>query len=266
MDVIRPFVTSKWAWMLLAAGVLWCASDRVRNVLVRDPRFMADPARLRLGGPSPEVVEPVERRLRALGRLSLFDPRFEEKLRGALEEVPVVASVESVRRKWPNRYSVALRYHRPAAVVVEGEHAVPVTAAGLALPLEPYRASLAGLPRIEGVDRAPPRPGRPWHSESLKDALATVAQLSAHRDELAALGLAVIDVRGAGDPLQGVVLRGRDGIVVRWGRPRATVGENPVSRKVAYLRIAARHIEQVRGQEIDVRYGRALYLRESSAP
>lgn len=270
MGVIRALLDSRWLWLLLGCGLLWTGGRWTVRSLARDPRFLARPDEIAAGGPAwggEAVVGPVLERLRALGPVNLFDPQFEPRIRSALAEVPGVARVDRVRRDWPRRYTVDLRFHRPVALVRRGSwrmkrrrYDLPVTAEGVVLPAEPYVQATAGVLAIDGVDESPPALGRAWQSEALADGLATVAQLTPHLERLAPLGIAAVDVTDARDARRGVLLRGADGTTVRWGRPRASVGENSVAKKIRYLVTAARHLERVRGFEIDVRYG-TLYLR-----
>jgi hypothetical protein len=263
---MRALRDAHWLWLLAGCVLLWAGGRLTVRGLARDARFLVSPGHIEVKGPAwgrDEVVAPALRRLQQLGPLSLFDAGFEARVRAALGEVPGVARVGRIRRHWPARYAVEVMLHRPAAVVRYGARRVPVTAGAATLPEAPYATASRGLLHIVGVDRAPPPAGATWRSEALADALATVDQLTPQLQRLAPLGLTRIDVSRARDPRRGVVLHGADGITVRWGRPRATVGENAVSSKLLYLRIAAAHVERVRGFEIDVRYG-ALYLRESS--
>jgi len=265
---MRGLITSRIAWVLLGVALLFTAGRMARRKLMRDPRFNAVPADITGAAPSwggPEVLQPVQERLRALGPINLFHPRFADSVRAALEEIPGIRAVHDVRRHWPNRYSVSVSLHRPVAVVLRGAREIPVTRGGVVLPAGPYRRATPGLVRIGGVRDSPPALGRTWHSEQLKDALTTLRQIAPYSDELAAFGLAEIDVERSQEALEGVLLHGRDATSVRWGRPRATVGENSVERKIGFLRLAASHLGQVRGREIDVRYS-DIYVRESSTP
>ncbi|MHC4341555.1 MAG: cell division protein FtsQ/DivIB, partial [Planctomycetota bacterium] len=178
----------------------------------------------------------------------------------------VVRAVGEVRRRWPNRYSVSLTLHRPVAIAHFAGQKVLVAADRTVLPSRPYARAASGLLRIRGVDSPPPAPGGRWRSERLNRGLATLAQIAAVRDkDLLPLGISELDVSGAMDPFAGILLIGSDGILVRWGRPAADVGENSMEKKIGYLRIAARHVEQVRGREIDVRFDE-LYVRETAVP
>jgi len=265
--VIRRLLAARGSWLLLGVLLLASVSRIAVRGLARDPRFDATPGIAGVRGPAwggEALVEPVVARLKALGPVNLFDPAFEQRIAGALREVPGIASVDRLRKLWPRRYAVEFTFHRPVAVVEQHASSSPVTRDGVVLPFEPYEHACRGLPRILGVADRPPAPGARWTSVALLDGLATVEQLAPHLATLAPLGLDRIDVSRCADARQGVTLLGSDGTSVRWGRPRATVAENPVERKIRYLGISARNLAQVRGREIDVRYG-DLYLRESGA-
>jgi hypothetical protein len=264
-----PVLRSALFWSLLAAVVLFTAAHVVIKQLAKDPRFVARPNDVAIPAPrwgGAAVVDPVRARLRAVGPINLFHPRFGEIIRTSLEALPGVREVHEVRRHWPNKYSVEFSLHRPVAVVVWRGHEVPVTSEGIALPPRAYRHAMRRLVRIAGVATDEiPRLGQPWGGERLQEGLAALSQVGPHLGELNRLGLRWVDGARGDNPIQGARLRGSDGIVVRWGRPRATVGENSVGRKIGYLRQAARYVEQVRGMEIDVRYD-ALYVREPETP
>jgi len=261
---VSRFLKSRLVWGLVGVfGVLAVTRIAVRQ-LARDPRFVARPNEVSIAAPKwggDEVIVPVRERLKAVGPINLFHPRFGRTIRSALEEVPGVRAVHSVQRHWPNRYSVEFSLHRPVAVVRIVEREIPVTWEGHVLPAGPYRRATKHLLRITGVAGDPARLGQVWRSARLADGLATLAQIGPYLQELNRLGLNRIDVARSDDPLQGVRIHGRD-LVVRWGRPRAKVGENPVEQKIGYLREAARYVEQVRGREVDVRFD-AIYVNKS---
>jgi hypothetical protein len=262
---VRAFLSSRLMWAILACGLLWVAARRAQEGLAKDPRFLARPVGLEAKGPawgSDEILQPVRERLERLGPVNLFDPRFEEKVRGALADVPGIERVREVRRRWPDRYAVSFRLRQPVAVVMWKDRPIPVTGKGVVVPYEPYAKSCEGLMRIVGVAEPPPKPGEAWRSDALQDGLATLFQLGPHFDRFRPLLLARIDVAGAGNPRKGVVLRGDAEVDVIWGRPRAPVGENPVAKKANLLEIAARSAGVLRGQTIDVRFD-AVYLRQS---
>ncbi len=262
---VRAVLTSRLVWIALSCGLLWVAARRAQEGLARDPRFLALPQGLDARGPAwggDEVLKPVRDRLLRLGPLNLFDPRFEEKIRAALAEVPGVACVHDVRRHWPDRYGVSFRIYRPVAVVMWKGRMVPVTGKGVVLPYEPYARASEPLLRITGVKEPPPKPGEPWRSEALDDGLATLFQIGPYLDKLRPLLLDTIDVAAAKQPRRGVALRGAAKVEVLWGRPRAPVGENAVGKKASLLEIAASSAEALRGQTVDVRFN-AILLRQS---
>ncbi len=222
------------------------------------------PTRMKIRGPAwgdAAIVTPVSERLEALGPINLFDDRFDERIKEALDEVPGVRRVVRIRRLWPRRYAVDVILHRPQAVVFRQGMRIPVTADLTRLPFAPYERASKNLFVVTGVGSRPPEAGKIWRDPSLSAGLLALAQIAPYFDELAPLGLSRIDVSGAADSRRGVVFYGIDGIRVRWGRPNASVRENPVETKIAFLRLVASDIERVRGKEIDVRFG-TLYLRE----
>ena len=99
MGVVRAFLGSRTLWTVMAFLLIWSLTRIGLRGLAKDPRFDARPEVLHAEGPAwggPELLDPVLDRLEVLGRINLFDPRFEERIRGALLELPCVASVDSV--------------------------------------------------------------------------------------------------------------------------------------------------------------------------
>ncbi|MDH3593043.1 MAG: hypothetical protein OER88_14245 [Planctomycetota bacterium] len=253
--------------VLVLGAIAWMSEVALRG-LRKDPRFLARPTHMEAGGPDwggSEVVRPVLVRLRQLGPINLFDRRFDERVRVALLQVPGVARVHDVRRLWPRRYTVSFAMHRPVAIVHHEDERIPVTADGVVLPGEPYKDAVHGLLRIRGVHEHPPIPGKRWSSGSLRDGIATVLQLEPHRERIAPLGIDWVDVSGAYHSRLGVVLYGAHDISVRWGRPRADLGENPVPLKIEFLESAVRKLDRARGRELDVRFDE-MYESRTSTP
>lgn len=260
--MIRRLLVSRPLWALLAALFLWALLGVARRGLAKDARFFAVPA---IDGRGPawggeELLRPVAANLEALGPVNLFDSSLAERVRGAVEAFPGVASVQAVRRLWPDRYAVDFTFERPLVVVLQEGRRVPVTRAGRVLPAEPYARAVRGLFTVLGVESAAPPPGAYWRSPLLRDGIAALTQIAPYLPELGALGLRHVDVSTADDPRRGVVFVGEDGTSVRWGRPHS-VGENPAERKADFLRVAAAHVSRVRGLEVDVRYD-DLLVRE----
>jgi len=244
-------------WVVVAGALLWLVVTVALRGLADDPRFLATPSFSNVRGPAwggDQVILPALERLEALGPINLFDRRIEDRIRGALHEVPGVAAGGEVRRHWPNRYSVSFRVHRPVAVVETGDRAIPVTHAGVALPEAPYDRATLGLLRIRGVEIPPPPLGARWRSEALLDGLATVRQLARRRRAVEALRLRWIDVSGAHDRRTGVIVGGDENLLVFWGSPRRKLGENSVEKKLDYLRFTARNLAWARDHEIDMRF------------
>lgn len=254
---------SKLVWSVMGVLLVISLHRMAMRQLARDPRFLALPHEVTIAAPrwgGEDVVLPVRQRLKDLGPINLFAAGFVRRVRDAVQSLPGVKSVDDVRRHWPDRYSVTFTLYRPAAVASD----TPVTWDRVVLERQPYARAARGLLRIVGVDGDPPDPGTVWNNPRLENGLAALAQIAPHLAELNRLGIGTIDVSGADEPLKGVLLRGREGILVRWGRPLARVGENPVEQKIGYLREAARYVEQVRGMEIDVRFD-TIYVRKPTS-
>jgi len=265
-EISDTLVNSRSTWIALIVVVSFFGMRALQRGLLHDTRFLAYPTEVSLAAPAwadIAVVAPLEDQLRALGPISLFDSRFDGKIRGALEALPGVERVRRVRRHWPRRYSVEVELRRPYAVITCRNASHPVTFDQIVLPQKPYAEISAGLFRIGPVPGDAPVAGERWRHGAVRIGLDTLAEIAPHLAELAPLGLRRIDVSGARDQSQGVVLLGIDGIRVRWGRPGSRVRENPVAKKIAYLIEVAADLDRVRGREIDVRYG-TLYLRNST--
>jgi hypothetical protein len=262
MAVMRRLLVSRTLWALVALAFLSSLLSLARRGLAKDPRFLARPV-LEGRGPAwggDELLRPVLANLEALGPVNLFDPRFEARVRAAVEAFPGVAAVGAVRRLWPDRYAVDFAFERPLVVVFQEGRGTPVTAGGRVLPAFPYARASRGLFTVTGVDSSAPPDGARWRSPLLRAGIDALQQIAPYLPELGALGLDRIDVSTADDPRRGVVFYGEDGTAVRWGRPRS-VGENAVEQKALFLRAAAARVSRVRGVEIDVRYD-DLYVRE----
>jgi len=272
MRMVRSLLASRTLWLVVGAAGLLSLANVARRGLMRDPRFMARPefrgARVP-GWSGRELLDPVMLHLDAMGPVSLLDIEFEDRVRAALAHCAPIRKIVQVRRHWPRNYSVQVVFHRPVAVVQpDGERdgaRLPVTHDLVVLPVEAYRHASKGLYEIRGVRGPAPAAGTVWQSEALADGLATLRQLAPYLNRLRPLEIETIDVSHAVGPRGCVMLRTARGIPVRWGRPRAPVGENSVAQKVRFLLTAMEQIERLDGYEIDVRYNR-IFLRRSIAP
>jgi len=272
MDGLTRFtqrlLASRVFWLLIGAVGLFSLANVARRGLMNDPRFMARPEFRGARVPSwagRELLDPLLLHLDAMGPVSLLDLTFEERVRGALGDCPPVRRIVRIHRHWPRRYSVEVVFHRPVAVVERDGERIPVTHDAVVLPAEPYRHISKGLYPIRGVPGSLPADGTRWDSEALADGIATLGQLQHHLDRLRPLGIEAIDVSKATGPRGCVMLVTSRGVPVRWGRPRAPVGENSVAQKVRFLITAMERLDRLEGYEIDVRYNR-IYVRKSTAP
>lgn len=266
MDVVRRMLDSRLVWFLAGIVFVGAIAGMAQRQLRKDPRFIARPVFAGARMPAwadRDLMTPVRDRIEALGPISLLDPDFEERVRHALADCPVLAEVRAVRRHWPHSYSLRVVFRRPCAVVAQGDRRIPVTVDAIRLPEEPY--DCRRLFAITGVPGPLPEPGETIESDALLDGIATLRQIAPHLDALRGLGIRSIDVSEAAQARGGVVLRTACGIPVRWGRPRVTIGENPVARKIDFLLAAQHDLAALEGYVIDVRYDQP-YVRESPSP
>jgi hypothetical protein len=266
MDVVKRLLDSRLFWLFAGILLVGSIASMAHRGLVRDPRFMARP--IFAGAELPAwadrgVLDPVVARVEALGPISLLQTDFEERVRGALADCAVLDSVIDVDRHWPRSYSVKLVFRRPCAVIEQGDLRIPVTADCIRLPSEPY--DTRRLYPITGVPGPLAEPGELIDSDALHDGLATLRQLAPHLRGLRKLRIESIDVSGVEKARGSVILRTAHGISVRWGRPLSQIGENPVARKIEYLRAAQDNIGALEGYVIDVRFDEP-YVRESPSP
>jgi hypothetical protein len=271
-ETIRALADSRFMrtllWSSVGVAVLLAFSGVARQGLSRDPRFIVQPDSVRARLPEwadPELDDDVNRRLRALGPLSLLDRQFESKVRGALEGCPVVDRVRSVRRQWPRSYSVEIIYRRPAVVIERAGERIPMTWDGVRLPADAYPEAARLLYPIRGVLGDLPELGQRLVSEAFADGVATLQQIAPYLGELKGLDIQAIDVGEVHHANRGVILRTRSSIDVRWGRPRAPVGENSVETKIHYLLAAQGRMSTLKGFRIDVRFDQP-YVRELPSP
>jgi len=255
-------------WTCVGIALLLAFAGVAHRGLARDSRFIAQPGRTVARLPAwadPELDDDVNRRLRSLGPLSLLDLQFESRIRGVLEGCPVIDRIRRVRRQWPSSYSVEIIYRRPAVVIERAGKRIPMTWDGVRLPAGAYPDAAKRLYPIRGIEGELPAPGQRLESAAFDDGIATLQQLSPYLSELSGLGILAIDVSEVSHSNRGVILRTRSGIDVRWGRPRAIVGENSVETKVHYLLAAQERMDELKEFRIDVRFSQP-YVRESPSP
>jgi hypothetical protein len=266
MDVVKRLLDSRLFWLLAGILLVGSIANMARRQLLKDPRFMARPifagARLPAWADR-DLLTPVCDRIDALGPISLLDPDFDARVRGALAGCAVLERIDEVERHWPRSYSIRVVFRQPCAVVEQGDRRVPVTCDALRLPEEAY--DCRNLYVITGVPGPLPEPGEVIESDPLFDGIATLRQLAPHLASLRRIGIRSIDVSEAAQARGGVILRTDCGIPIRWGRPRVTIGENPVARKIAFLLAAQQNLAALEGYVIDVRYDQP-YVRESPSP
>lgn len=270
--VVRAVADSRAArvllWSSVSIALLLSFAGPAQRGLSRDPRFIVHPDSFGARLPDwadPELDDDINQRLRSLGALSLLDVQFESKIRGALEGCSVIDRIRSVRREWPRSFSLEIIYHRPAVVIERAGERIPMTWEGVRLPAESYPGAVRTLYPIRGLVGDLPAPGDRLVNTAFSDGVATLRQLAPYLSELQDLGILAVDVSEVGLDGRGVMLRTKAKIDIRWGRPRAIVGENSVETKISFLLAAQERRDDLKGLRIDVRFDEP-YVRELPSP
>lgn len=212
-------------------------------------------------------------------RMSIFDADLIRVVRQGFESNPWVETVASVRRVFPGRVTVDLRYREPWLCAVRDGRYVAIARDGTILPLE------TDEPVVEPPYILIAPPGEPldrrgfserWFHDAVSEAAAVFRDLAGHSDSVAFdhIGLEAIDVsnfRGRLDAREPEVLLitdrtwsdEADGVTeapltIRWGRSTAherSLLEIPVSTKIRHLEDVVRSRPELAGiRHIDLRF------------
>lgn len=112
--------------------------------------------------------------------LSLLDDRLVADLAEAFRLSPWVEEVVSVRKSFPAKVQVALRFRQPVAMVEVKQGQYPIDAQGVLLPPQDFSvADTRAYPTITGVVSTPQGPaGTAWGDEVVEDAARLAAELA----------------------------------------------------------------------------------------
>jgi hypothetical protein len=111
--------------------------------------------------------------------LSLLDEALVADVAEAFRLSPWVEEVVSVRKSFPARVEVVLRYRQPVAMVEVKQGKYPIDGEGVLLPPQDFSvAEASGYPTISGVVSTPQGPaGTLWGDEVVEDAARLAADL-----------------------------------------------------------------------------------------
>jgi len=145
----------------------------------------------------PEIVEQVLQRARVPKTVSLLDDDLTEKLAKAFASHPWVAEVVSVRKSFPPRVQVELKYRQPVAMVETAGGLYPIDAKAVLLPPEDFSmADTRRYPLLRGIETQPRGPaGVRWGDVVVELGAKLAVALGPHWKELQ---LAAVLVPGSG--------------------------------------------------------------------
>jgi cell division septal protein FtsQ len=269
--------------VLLLVGGLVVRQARARAYCL--PAYRLGPASLHYLGLHPALGPEIEASLRQVPfSVSVFDADAEARIREAIARHPLVAGVQSVEIRYPDRIDVRVAVRQPAAWFrtrdARGRTGlVLVSTDGRLLEPGSYRYYLrrprSPLPEVVGVRAAPPRLyGQAWEDlpEQVAEGLAAARVAERlYRDFNGTLYVKRIDVAAFPAPperrRQGEVrFHLHDGTIVEWGRTDrdldGVAGEDSYATKQARLESQRTHGSGRRGARLDVR----LRLRGEGSP
>lgn len=192
--------------------------------------------------PRANIRNEVVRDASLAGNMSILNDRLTIDIARAFALHPWVEEVVAVRKSFPARVDVELKYRRPMCIVALPGETYVVDGAGVLLPRSDIPdGELASLPRLTGVDAPTSLVGAPWSDPRVTDGAAIAAAL---RDDWPALGLQAIvpdkptsTIRGSRYRFHLMMAQGR---VIEWGfSPAAGItDEADLSTKLSRLRNA----------------------------
>lgn len=187
-----------YAGAMAAAAIGLCAAiwRNIREDVYALPEYQVPVAELHVT-PAPAWLHPranirneVVRDASLAGNMSVLNDRLTVDIARAFALHPWVEEVTSVRKSFPARVDVEIKYRRPMCVVVLPDGTYVVDRAGVLLPRGDIPDSeLATLPRLTGVDKPTSVAGAPWSDPRVVDGAAIAEVL---REDWATLGLDAI--------------------------------------------------------------------------
>jgi hypothetical protein len=237
---------------LTAAAVGLCAAiwRNIREDVYALPEYQVPVAELHVT-PAPAWLHPranirneVVRDASLAGNMSLLNERLTVDVARAFALHPWVDEVVGVKKSFPARLDVELKYRRPMCLVALPDETYVVDARGVLLPRDDIPAAeMATLPRLTGVDAPTSLVGAAWGDVRVTDGAAIAEAL---REDWPTLGLREIvpdkpvsTVRGSRYRYFLTTTQGR---LIEWGySPAAEISdEADLSTKLSRLRNAQR--------------------------
>lgn len=253
------------------AGVVWLGWQGVRERVLFSEAYLIQKEHLILIPDQPEwirsdVVGETFRVASRDGPLYLWQENLCEQLAEAFRQHPWVAKVEQVRKSYPARIEIHLRWRRPVCMVVWQGRRLPVDEEAIVLP-EMHLAApeLARYPHLLGLFTSPPKvPGVRWQDihilEGVQIAVALLPVWEKWR--LAAIQAVPAATGSAGQTLYELTTQGGRRIIWGLGPANPHPAEPPLPDKMARLH---RYVQQY-GSLDPVQDPQTLDLRLLPAP
>lgn len=188
-----------------------------------------------------DLVEQVVKNAKLRETLSLLDDDLAERVAKAFRGHPWVAEVVQVRKSFPARIEVELKFREPVAMVAVTDGLYPIDANAILLP--PIDFSVADArryPVIRGVQSLPHgAEGRPWNDPAVTGAAQLAEMLRPHwkKLSLAAIRLPRRTTAEVDPKNLTFELETRGGSRILWGRAPGTdhPGELKTKQKIGRL-------------------------------
>ena len=222
--------------VLLVAGLVVGIAfglDYLKGRVRAGERYVVPPSAVRIVSDPPLPVPPaVKTRLAAdpgvAGPFNVLDESVLKQIASHYARRPWVRRVLSIRRVYPNRIDVDLRYRRPVAFVEHRGLFYWVDAEGVRVGDEyayvagPRRCGQLVIRNVaypdERLGERVPAAGQPWPGEDLAAGLRMVGSLTGHVARRELISVDVANYGGRINPaLSHVVLRTQDNTEIRWG-------------------------------------------------
>jgi len=244
-------------WLVTEAGLSAYARPRLTAAPGTDRVVLADaPAWM-----SPLVAEQLRQAVADHVSSDLLDPQSLRRAVAAVGQSPWVRRVRSIERTG-SQIMVLADYRQPVALVEDrGEYyLVDGQAVRLLGIYFEHQLPAVNLPVLRGVKQGPADIGEVWPGDDVQAGLELLAFLASESYASQIRGVAVRDAQGQIRP---VLLTGRPGGRVYWGRP---IGEGPpieVSDEIKRQRLAAVDAQRgsidAGGKQVYV-YGPAVFV------
>jgi hypothetical protein len=273
----RPKVLLFFATAVVATAAIPQIAEKLPDPAARD-EYRFETAKVAITPPPrdvpPDIVDQVLKRSRVPKTVSLLDDDLTEKLAKAFASHPWVAEVVSVRKSFPPRVDVQLKYRKPVAMVETTAGMYPVDEAAVLLPPEDFSiADTKRYPLLRGVQTKPHGPaGVRWGDVVVELGAKMAVALRPHWKELQLEAVVVPPrTRADGDPDSlKFVLKTTGGSRILWGRapgskhPGELSAEKKIGRLKKYLADFGGFDQPHGPYEIDIRHWQEITRRPLS--